>query len=191
MYKNKFIVHYVIEGDDIFMKRTSIIFIAIIAAYIVIGNVSAKKLIPDEAIRMRVIPNSNDTYDQNIKGKVRDAVQNKMYNLLKDTKGIEEARDIIKENIASLDHTVSEVLIKENYNLGYQVDYGKHYFPEKVYKGVTYDEGMYESILITLGKGEGDNWWCVLFPPLCLIEAEESSDVEYKSFVKELIDKYL
>ena len=173
------------------MKKPLIIFIAIILAYICIGNVSAKKLIPDEAIRMRVIPNSNETHDQNIKQKVRDAVQLKMYNLLKDTQGIEEARIIIKENINTLDQTVSDVLIKENYNLGYQVNYGKHYFPEKIYKGVTYDEGMYESVLITLGKGEGDNWWCVLFPPLCLIEAEESTDVEYKSFVKELIDKYL
>ncbi|MBQ9011225.1 MAG: stage II sporulation protein R, partial [Bacilli bacterium] len=53
------------------------------------------------------------------------------------------------------------------------------------YKGVKYKEGYYESLLVTLGKGKGDNWWCVLFPPLCLIEADESSDVQYKSFVKE------
>ena len=68
-----------------------------------------------------------------------------------------------------------------------------HYFPTKTYKGITYDEGNYESLLVTLGSGKGDNWWCVLFPPLCLLEAEESSDVkdvEYKSFIKEIIEKY-
>ena len=48
-----------------------------------------------------------------------------------------------------------------------------------------------ESLLITLGEGKGDNWWCVLFPPLCLVEAEESSEVEYKFFIQELIEKYL
>ena len=63
--------------------------------------------------------------------------------------------------------------------------------PEKEYKGTTYEEGYYESLVITLGSGEGDNWWCVLFPPLCLLEAEDSDDVEYTSYVKELVDKYL
>ena len=51
---------------------------------------------------------------------------------------------------------------------------------------------MYESLVITLGTGEGDNWWCVLFPPLCLVEADENttSDAEYTFFIKEIIDKY-
>ena len=59
-------------------------------------------------------------------------------------------------------------------------------------KSVTYKEGMYESLVITLGTGEGDNWWCVLFPPLCLVEADESTvgDAEYTFFIKEIIDKY-
>ena len=66
-----------------------------------------------------------------------------------------------------------------------------NYFPSKEYKGVKYEEGYYESLVITLGKGEGDNWWCVLFPPLCLIEGEEDTEVEYKSIVMEILDKYL
>ena len=50
---------------------------------------------------------------------------------------------------------------------------------------------MYESLLVTLGSGEGNNRWCGLFPPLCLLEAEESEEVEYKLFIQELIEKYL
>lgn len=64
------------------------------------------------------------------------------------------------------------------------------FFPKKEYKGVTYPEGYYESVKVTLGEGLGDNWWCILFPPLCLIEAEESTEVEYNFFVKEIIKKY-
>ncbi|MBO5530582.1 MAG: stage II sporulation protein R [Bacilli bacterium] len=58
---------------------------------------------------------------------------------------------------------------------------------------MTYKEGNYESLVVTLGEGKGDNFWCVLFPPLCLLEAEDnsSSEIEYKFFVKELIDKYI
>lgn len=173
------------------MKKTVILFLGIILFYILIGHVSAEKLIPDDAIRMRVIPNSNSTYDQEIKIKVRDLVQKEMYELLKDTRGSKEAREKILLELPTIETKVKDLLSKEQYTLGYQVSFGQHYFPEKQYKGVTYEEGMYESLLITLGKGEGDNWWCVLFPPLCIIEAEESTEVEYKSFVVEMIEKFM
>lgn len=148
-------------------------------------------LIPDEAIRMRVIPNSNSELDQVVKLKVKDGLQNKMYELLKNTKGVSDAREVIRENMPSLDKMVQSTLQQEQYNLGYQVNFGLNYFPKKEFKGVTYPEGNYESVVVTLGQGKGDNWWCVLFPPLCLVEAEESEEVEYKFFLSELIDKYL
>ena len=77
----------------------------------------------------------------------------------------------------------------ENY-LEYCKQCGKA--PEKEYKGVKYPAGEYESLVITLGTGTGDNFWCVLFPPLCLIEAEEEniSEVKYTSFIQEIINKY-
>ena len=66
-----------------------------------------------------------------------------------------------------------------------------NYFPEKEYKGTIYKEGKYESLVITLGNGQGNNFWCVLFPPLCLLDEEdETTNVEYTSLVKEIIDKY-
>ena len=79
----------------------------------------------------------------------------------------------------------------ENYNKDFIVNFGDNYFPEKNYKGVHYDEGEYESLVVTIGQGIGDNWWCVLFPPLCLLEADESDvdDTEYQFFVKEMLDK--
>ena len=59
------------------------------------------------------------------------------------------------------------------------------------YKGITYDEGEYQSLVVTLGNGLGNNWWCVLFPPLCLLEGEESTDVEYRSYVMDIVNKYI
>ncbi len=150
-----------------------------------------RKLIPDEAIRLRVIPNSNSSYDQEIKGLVKEELRESMEELLKDTKGIDQARMVIVKNLPTIDAKVANVLKRENYSLGYTLDYGMHSFPEKTFGGISYEAGVYESLLITLGKGEGDNWWCVLFPPLCLLEAEESDSVEYKFFLQELIEKYL
>ena len=172
------------------MKKLILVIFLIICCYVCIGHVSSL-VIPEDALRIRVIANSNSEYDQNIKEKVKDNVQYKLYDLLKDTKNIDEARNIIKNNLSYIDKEVGNSLNLLNYNLGYKINYGLNYFPSKEYKGVIYNEGYYESLVITLGEGKGDNWWCVLFPPLCLIEAEESDDIEYTSFVKELFDKYL
>ena len=174
------------------MKKTIILLISIIVFYLFVSNALATSLeIPEDAIRIRVVPNSNTKYDQNIKLKVKDELEGSMYDLLKDAKTSEEARKIIETNLKDIRTGVGSVLEKEHYDKGYKVNFGYNYFPEKKYKGVTYEEGYYESLLVTLGEGKGDNWWCVLFPPLCLIEAEENTDTEYKSLVKELIDKYL
>ena len=171
------------------MKKILIIILVIISIYYVSNKNSSVK-IPDSAIRFRVLANSNSPRDQKIKEEVRDRLQNQLYNILKNTTSIETARDKISDNIDNIKLVLDKEMKDKEYS--YTIDYGMHHFPKKVYKGVTYKEGNYESLLVTLGKGEGDNWWCVLFPPLCVLEAEEtnSNNTEYKLFIKEVIKKY-
>ena len=165
------------------MKKIIIILIPIL---FFIAKVNAN-MIPSDAIRIRVVANSNSEYDQQIKYKVSDYLKSEMYMLLKDTKSKKEANKIIENNLKKIDNNIYSILKRENYNLGYTINYGKNYFPEKKYKGVTYEEGYYDSLLVTLGKGEGENWWCVLFPPLCLVEAEENEKIEYNFFLFDII----
>ena len=168
------------------------IIIVIVSIILIMNSTRASaKLIPDDAIRFRVIANSDSKYDQDIKMLVKEKVENELYTMLKNTRGIDNARQIIKENVGNINNIVNKTLVDNNYDKSYSVNYGMNYFPEKEYKGVKYNEGYYESLVIKLGEGKGKNWWCVLFPPLCLVEAEESDKVEYKFFIKELIDKYL
>lgn len=151
-----------------------------------------KIVIPKDAIRVRVIANSNDEYDQNIKKQVKDVLEDDLYGLLKDVYSVDNARTKIKNNLENFDNDISNVLKNNSYKLGYQLNYGYNYFPQKKYKGITYDEGMYESLVVTLGNGQGDNWWCVMFPPFCLIEAHDRNHdtIQYKILAKELINKY-
>lgn len=176
------------------MKKTLITITLILITYMVIG-VKAEELveIPDEAIRIRVIGNSNSEYDQEKKQELRKDIQLYMQNILKDAKNITDAREIINNNLENININVDTYLHNLNYDTSYNINFGLNYFPEKEYKGIKYKEGMYESLLITLGEGKGNNWWCVLFPPICLLEAEETetNDIEYKSFVKEIIKKYI
>ncbi len=168
------------------------IIIVIVSIILILSSTRANaKLIPDEAIRFRVIANSDSKYDQEIKMLVKEKVEKELYTILKNTRGIDNARQIIKSNVGNINDIVNKTLVDNNYNKTYNVNYGMNYFPEKEYKGVKYSEGYYESLVIKLGEGKGKNWWCILFPPLCLVEAEESNKVEYKFFIKELIDKYL
>lgn len=175
------------------MKKTIITLIIIITTYMIIG-VKAEELIeiPNNAIRIRVIANSNSEYDQEKKNEIRQEVQLYMQNLLKDATTTDEARTIIQNNITNLKNNIDTYLTEIKYNTEYKINFGLNYFPEKEYKGIKYKEGLYESLLITLGEGKGNNWWCVLFPPICLLEAEETEkdEIEYKSFIKEVIEKY-
>lgn len=141
----------------------------------------------DNLIRIRILANSNNVHDQDIKEKVSNNLKSKLYELLQDKKDIETARKTIKENIPNIEKIISDNLKDENYT--YSINYGMNYFPEKEYKNKKYKEGIYESLLITLGEGKGDNWWCILFPPVCLLEAEESEEVEYSFFLSDFINK--
>ena len=148
--------------------------------------------IPNESIRIRVIANSNSLNDQYEKLLVTENIQLYVQELLKNATTKEQSEDIIKKNIINIEEKVKETLNQLVSSTSYQVKYGNNYFPEKNYKGITYKSGYYESLVITLGKGEGNNWWCVLFPPLCLMETEENSisEIEYKLYITEILSKY-
>lgn len=175
------------------MKKYIYLIIAIIVMGIVYINVNAEEVvIPDSAIRVRVIANSDSLYDQNMKLKVTEYLQDYLAPVLAGADSIEEARIIIESKIDEINGNIDQIFIDNGYDQIYNVNYGDNYFPNKEYKGVTYKAGNYESLVVTIGTGSGDNWWCVLFPPLCLLDAtaDESDDVEYKFWVQELIDKY-
>lgn len=160
----------------------------------IINNSSVESIvIPNEAIRVRIIANSNSKEDIEVKEKLKEDIEPTIYNLLKDITDLDLAREIIKSNINNIDVEIRKSLKKQNNDISFKVNYGLNYFPQKEFKGVIYEEGYYESLVITLGKGEGNNWWCVLYPPLCMLEVEEieKTDIEYQSFVGEMINKYL
>ena len=162
--------------------------IIVIITALIIGIMLYKKdelvIIPNEAIRIRIIANSNDIKDLVEKKHLKEEIEDDIYELIKPADTIEEARKILNNSLENIN-----TIIKSKIDIDYQLDYGVNYFPKKVYRGIMYEAGNYESLVITLGEGLGNNWWCVLFPPLCLIEENETTtDVEYKLYVEELIN---
>ena len=168
------------------MKKT-IIILAIIITILSINKEEQVK-IPKEAIRFRIIANSNTQEDQNIKKQI---IKNLSSNIVNTNKlnSIEDTRKYLKKELPEFTSIVERTLNENSNNKVFHINYGKNYFPKKEYKNVIYPEGKYESLVITIGEGQGENFWCVLFPPLCLID-KDNQNVEYKSFVKEVLYKY-
>ncbi len=167
------------------MKK--VIIVLFFLTIILINKKEEEFIIPDNAIRFRVIANSNSFEDQATKVEIKNNVENIVKKDLLLTKNKQEAQKILNESIPKIKNMV------DNYNITYNINYGNNYFPEKKYKGITYQEGYYESLVLTLGNGKGDNWWCLMFPPLCLMETENNDlkNVDYQFFVKDIFNKYM
>lgn len=163
--------------------------VIVMFCFVLFLSISSKQklLIPDESIRFRIIANSNEEADQAMKMLIKKDLEKELFSKIASSKSIDDTRKIISDNQENIDR-----LLKK-YNINYDISYGKNYFPSKEYKGVNYNSGEYESLVISLGESKGNNWWCVLYPPLCLLESESNNmeENEYKLYIQEILDKVL
>ncbi len=179
-------------------KKSSIILLVILSFSFMITlctsflNCSKEKLysykeVKDIVIRFHVLANSDTNEDQNLKLKVRDAVINYLNPYLKDVEDKEESRRIIEDNQERVMEIAKEVIKNEGYNYDVTTEFGYENFPEKSYGNITLPQGNYEAFRVIIGKGEGHNWWCVMFPSLCFIDVSKG-EVEQKES-KDKLDK--
>ncbi|MBY0123252.1 stage II sporulation protein R [Bacillus sp. S/N-304-OC-R1] len=127
-------------------------------------------MIPSEAIRLRILANSDREADQELKRKVRDAVNEEITKWVGELTSIEEARSILRSKLPEIQKIAEKVVADNHSDQAVEANFGKVDFPTKLYGQFLYPAGEYEAILITLGEGKGANWWCVLFPPLCFLD---------------------
>ena len=171
------------------MKKILIIISLLFILFLLIRN-EETLMIPEESIRFRVIANSNLKEDIEAKEYLVNEIMNNESNIFS-ANSIEDTREKINDNIENVKKVVSNTFKKINYNKNYNIKYGINYFPEKNYKGVKYKSGYYESLVITIGEGNGNNYWCVMFPPFCMIDEEKLDDAEYKFKIAEIFEKYI
>lgn len=144
------------------------IFMGILLFYTYIGD-GDRENDYEGIIRLHVIANSNTVGDQALKLKVRDAVIAYMDDQT-NLGTVDKTREHLEGNLDRLEAIANGVIAAEGYNYTAKADIGVRYIPEKNYGDITFPAGNYEALNITLGHGDGENWWCVLFPPLCLLD---------------------
>ena len=141
-------------------------------------------------IRIHIRANSNSAEDQAVKLKVRDAVTAYLCDLLAGCKSKREAFDLLDKNKSKLVEIANSALEQSNYTYKSRVRLSNEYFPDRTYDGYDFPAGNYDALILELGSGTGDNWWCVAFPPLCFVPSGGSGEkIVYKSWIKEMLDK--
>lgn len=134
--------------------------------------------IRQDVLRMHVIANSDSAEDQAVKLKVRDAVLEAGEDLFDGTLTAEGAEQVLDSDIERLQNAAQNVLTENGFDYGVRVEIGKDYFNTRTYDGeVTLPAGEYEAVRVILGEGQGQNWWCVMFPPMCLPAAEADTEI--------------
>lgn len=143
-----------------------------------------------EYLRIHIRANSNDEGDQAVKLKVKDAVVEYLIPLLAEAETKQDAERILRSHKEEIASEAARALEKEGYFYGAKADVKSEEFPVRQYGSETFPSGVYDALIVELGEGKGDNWWCVAFPPLCFTPNANSKNIVYKSKIIEIINKW-
>lgn len=168
------------------MKKLIVILLVVIVAFSVIAVSVTKD--SDEYLRIHIRANSNEEIDQQIKYIIKDKIVQELTPYLKNVSDKEEASKIINSCIPQLKKIADTELNKCGFNYTSKIQLRKENFPKRTYGDLSLDSGMYDALIVELGKADGDNWWCVVFPPLCFVSVE-SQDTGYASIIYEKIQE--
>jgi stage II sporulation protein R len=162
------------------IKIWEIALLIAIMCSILVGSVSARQAeLSENLIRLHVVANSDSDEDQSLKLSARDEVLKKLSLLLGDCKDKSAAEKVIADNKSALAKAAEDAVKEKGKNYPVSVSLTVESFPTVKYDSFTLPTGNYTSLRIIIGEGAGHNWWCVVFPPLCLTAAEEK--VSYNS----------
>ncbi|MGN0814664.1 MAG: stage II sporulation protein R [Candidatus Coproplasma sp.] len=140
-------------------------------------------------LRIHVRANSNSADDQQVKYEVKDEVVAFITPYVAECVTKERALEVIGGILPEIEKVCDEALISRGKSYRSRAQIRQEKFPTRVYGELTLEEGIYDALIIELGTGEGDNWWCVIYPPLCFTSANAS--VEYRSAIWEIINKFI
>jgi len=163
----------------------------ILLIFLVNFTINSKKT-DAQYIRLHIRANSDCSHDQALKYKVKDEVIQYITPRLAQCESFDDVYKLILKSQDQLKDICNRAVYKNGHNYETNVALKKEYFPTRYYDGYTLKEGEYTALIIELGQGEGDNWWCVIYPPLCFLDAQDQDgeQIKYKSKIYELIKQW-
>lgn len=141
-------------------------------------------------LRMHVRANSNSAQDQAIKYEVKEAIVEYLMPLAASCESKEEAIGALEASLSEIEKVADEVLAENGFSYTSHAEMRREEFPSRVYDGVTLEAGVYDALIVELGTGTGDNWWCVVYPPLCFSGSATGESIRYRSRILEIIENF-
>lgn len=140
-----------------------------------------------EYLRIHIRANSNSEIDQSVKYMVKDAIVEALIPVLSEVESKDEAVKVMTENFDYIENVADAVLKSEGFSYKSSARIDNEYFPSRTYQNLTLDEGYYDALIVDLGSGEGNNWWCVVFPAFCFTETKNFDNIVYISRIWEIL----
>lgn len=165
-----------------------IIVILIAVATIVCVLFGFEKQTNHEYLRIHIRANSNLCMDQDVKYQIKDKLVNFLTPFLCECNNKQSAVKIVNDNLESLENLADQTLNQNGFEYTSKAKVLKEYFPTRIYDGLVLESGNYDALVVELGEAQGDNWWCVVYPPLCFIST--STKYVYKSKLVEIIKDF-
>ena len=170
------------------------IIIAAIALVVVLAAIFA---IPSgssnaDFLRIHIRADSNDQADQNVKFQVKSAVVDYLTPYLSNAQTKQQAMSVVKGQLQNIEKVCDKVLYENGFSYTSHAKLCQEQFPDRNYGDVTLAAGVYDALIIELGSGSGNNWWCVVYPPLCFVggESNGTNSIVYKSKLLEIINHW-
>lgn len=139
-----------------------------------------------DCLRLHIRANSNELVDQDVKYEIKNVLVEYLAPKFSNISSKEEAVKVVENNKASIENICDNMLKSKGLNYVSNVKVNNEYFPTRTYSNVTLESGYYDAVIVELGQAEGDNWWCVMYPPLCFVNKNENNmQIKYKSKILE------
>lgn len=168
------------------MNKTLKIFVPLFLVFVFMFSyiapfIETSENISDQVFRLHILANSDSAEDQQLKLKVRDEILKKGENVFASSNSLEETIELCKNNIALFQQTAEQCLKDNGSDYDVKVYVDKEYFNTREYDEITLPSGIYNALKIEIGQGKGHNWWCVMFPAICLSSVTDDELNKYLS----------
>lgn len=173
------------------MKKIAVVLTLVL--FVVIGCACGSSSTNTDYLRIHIRADSNDVEDQQVKYIVKAAVVDYLTPYVAQATTKQAALSVVKQHIDGICQVANKVLGEQGFDYLCKAKVTVETFPSRTYNGLTLQSGVYDALVLELGSGNGDNWWCVVYPPLCFVggQSNGTNSVVYRSLLKEIIDGFL
>ena len=173
------------------MKKTFVLIGMMIIICVGIGFFPQKEKQDYDYLRLHIRANSNHQVDQNIKYKIKDVLVEFLTPYFSNVANKEQAVEVVNEVSLTLENKCNNILKENGLDYSANIKINNEYFPTRTYENVTLESGYYDAVIVELGSAEGDNWWCVMYPPLCFVNKNSNNiQINFKSKIVEIINHF-